>query len=300
MKPRRDAFPIRTIGLGASFREDFFHRVLEASWLTFFAGVAGGFVVVNAFFAALYLLQPGSIANARTGSFADAFFFSVQTMGTIGYGVLAPATVYAQVVVSVEALTQLLVFAVVAGMTYAKFAMPRARVMFSAKMVIGRREGARHLMFRMANARHNTIVEASLKAVLLLDTVTREGESIRVPHPIVLVRDTNAFFRLSWTASHVIDEKSPFFGENAIEELARRNPLLLLSLTGLDETITQAVHARHFYSFDDLVVGARFADIISTDADKKTRIIDYTKFDDVVLESSIPSTREGSRGASSA
>jgi inward rectifier potassium channel len=277
-----DLFAVRAVGLRTAMHEDLYHRVLTMPWSAFFAMVALAFVLANTVFATLYVLQPGSIAGSN-GSFGDAFFFSVQTMGTIGYGVFSPATFYAQVIVTLEALTGLLGLAIATGITFAKFARPSARVMFTSRAVIGKRNGQPCLMFRMANARHNTIVEASLKVLVLIDTVTTEGERLRVPTVLPLLRSDNAFFRLSWTAIHVIDEASPFFGPDAKARLAERNALVLLTLSGLDETIAQAVHARYTYELDDLVWGARFSDIISVEPDG-TRVIDYSKFHDVVEE----------------
>jgi len=263
--------------------EDLYHRVLVAPWWLFFLGAGVAYFAANALFAVLYLLQPGSITGARAGSFPDAFFFSVQTMGTIGFGVYAPATTYANLMVTLESLVGLLSLAIMTGITFAKFARPTSRVMFTNKAVIGRRDGERYLMFRMANARHNTITEASLKAVLLMDIVTREGERMRTPVSLPLVRESNPFFRLSWTASHRIDEKSPFYEPGAIARLKEKNALILLTLTGLDETIAATIHARQNYGLEDIVENARFADIISVDPDT-TRVIDYTKMHDVVPE----------------
>lgn len=296
---KSDIFEVRAVGHRTRLHEDVYHRVLTTSWPVFFLLIVGAFITANAIFATLYLLQPGSIAGARPGSFPDAFFFSVQTMGTIGYGVFAPATAYAQVIVTFEAVTGLIGVALATGVTFAKFARPTARIVFSARAVIGQRNGKPCLMFRMANARMNTIVEASLKVLVLLDVVTSEGERMRVPTPLKLVRDENPFFRLSWTAIHEIDEKSPFHGEGALERLRERNSIIMLVLSGLDETIAQTVHARQAYTPDEVVAGARFADIISVEADG-TRVIDYTKFHDVLMEadgSVVHFSEDGERSA---
>jgi inward rectifier potassium channel len=285
-KPSGSLFAVRAVGLRTGLHEDLYHRVLTMPWSAFFGMVALAFGLANALFATLYILQPGSIAGSD-GSFGDAFFFSVQTMGTIGYGVFSPATTYAQFIVTLEALTGLVGLAIATGITFAKFARPSARVMFTSRAVIGPRNGKPCLLFRMANARHNTIVEASLKVLVLIDTVTAEGERLRIPTPLPLVRSENAFFRLSWTAIHEIDEKSPFYGPDAKARLTDKNALVLLTLSGLDETIAQAVHARYTYGLDEIVWGARFADIISVDPDG-TRVIDYSKFHDVVEEPSSP------------
>lgn len=138
-------------------------------------------------------------------------------------------------------------------------------------------------MVRMANARHNNVVEAQVRLVLLVDHVTTEGERLRVPRILPVVRDTNPFFRLTWTVSHPIDESSPFYGDDAMDRLRDKNALLLVSLTGLDETIAQQVHARYTYELEEIVWGARFADVLSVD-EHGARVIDYGKFDEVVVE----------------
>ncbi len=278
-----DLIKVRVLGHSTPLHEDLYHRVLVMRWPWFFACAALLFLGENALFAGLYLLQPGCIAGAEPGSFADAFFFSVQTLGTIGYGVFSPRTAYAQLVVTLEALSGMLSLAIATGLTFAKFSRPTARLLFTSRAVIGTRNGKRCLMFRMANARHNTITEASLRAMVLVDEVTAEGERLRVPVRLALVRDTHHFFRLTWTASHEIDEASPFFGPDALERLRARHALIMLSLSGLDDTLSQTVQARYMYDVDDVVVGARFADVLTLAPDG-TRVLDYGAFHDVVME----------------
>jgi inward rectifier potassium channel len=269
------------VGQARAWHEDIYHWILTRTWPQFFAFVFLAFLGLNTLFACLYLLQTGSIANARPGSFEDMFFFSVQTLATIGYGGMTPATRYGHVIVTMEALTGIVSVALMTGITFAKFSRPLARILFSEKMVIAPRDGVPHLMFRMANWRHNQVVEAQLRLVLLVTEVTREGDSLRRPQEIPLVRDKNPMFALTWVAMHAIDETSPFHGEDAIERLRARKGEMFLTVTGYDETIMQTIHARRAYSLDDIVKNARFADIISVEEDG-TRKLDYTRFHEVV------------------
>jgi inward rectifier potassium channel len=255
--------------------------VLTRSWWEFVALVGGSFVLANAFFGFLYSLQPGSIANARSGSFEDAFFFSVQTMATIGYGGMAPATLYGHLLVTCEAIVAMLGVAVVTGVTFAKFAKPTARVLFADKIVLGPRDGIPHLMFRMANWRRNTILEAQLHVILLLEEISQEGHVMRRPMDLPLVRDRNSLFVMTWTAMHRIDESSPFYGPDALEKLRKRKAEIFLSVMGVDETFAQTVHARRGYKLSDIVMNAHFADVLSIDEDG-TRLIDYRSFHEVV------------------
>jgi len=280
--PRGMAFTrVRAVGTAYAPHKDLYHFVLARSWPEFFVLVAVGFLLVNTIFAALYLVQPGSIANARPGSFEDAFYFSVQTLATIGYGGMTPVTRYAHIVVTFEAFMGVLAVALITGITFTRFARPSVRVLFSNRVVLAPRNGVPHLMFRMANWRRNRIVEARLGVVLLVTEVTREGEILRRQIDLPLVRDRTGVFFLTWTAMHRIDESSPFHGPNALERLRATQAELFLALTGLDETIGQTIHARRQYSLNDIVTNVRFADVMSDEPDG-TRVIDYSRFHDVV------------------
>jgi inward rectifier potassium channel len=272
---------VKAIGVERAFSKDLYHFVLGRSWPQFFLLVALVFVVTNMLFAWLFLAEPGAIANVRPGSFEDAFYFSVQTLATIGYGGMYPASRYGHLIVAVEAIVGILMVALITGITFTRFARPAARVLFSDKVVITPRDGVPHVMFRMANWRRNRIVEARLGVTLLVTERTREGETMRRQIDLTLLRDkTNVFF-LTWSAMHLVDERSPFFGPDALERLRAQQAEIYLALTGLDETIGQTIHVRKQYMLDDVVPNARFADVLSTHPDGR-RVIDYRKFHDVV------------------
>ena len=285
--PRRRDEPsvptIRAIGRPWEPQKDIYHFLLRRSWTGFFVVVTAGFLLANAFFATLYVLEPGGIQNARPGSFEDAFFFSVQTIATIGYGGMAPGTFYTHVIVTIEALVGILSVALVTGITFTKFSRPTARVVFSERMVVANRNGVPHLMFRLANWRHNQVLEAQLRLVLLLTEVTAEGDSLRRPQELTLVRDRNPLFSLTWVAMHRIDESSPFFGPGALDTLRAQKAQLFVTLYGVDETVGQNIHARHRYGLDDIVWGGRFRDLLM-DLDDGTRQLDYRVFHEIDLE----------------
>jgi inward rectifier potassium channel len=272
---------IRTYGQHVSLFEDLYHKVLGIPWWHFFAYVTATWIGINLVFAALYASEPGCVSGAAPGSLEDGFYFSVQTFATIGYGAMAPATRYGHVVVVVEALVGTLGIALATGVTFAKFARPTARVLFGEKAVINLRNGVPHLAFRLANWRGNMVVEGQLRVFLLLLEKTAEGETIRIPMELPLVRDRTALFALSWMPMHRIDERSPFHGgPRALERLRERRAELFLAFTGVDETLAQQIHARHSYRLDDIVYNARFADVLTIDHDG-TRHIDYSGFHDI-------------------
>ena len=274
-----DPSTLRSLGRDGSFNverrgartTDVYHHLVVTSWPRFLALTAAGYLVANALFALLYLAGAECIAGALPGSFIDAFFFSVQTMATIGYGTMAPATTYAHVLVTVEALFGLLGVAMASGLMFAKFSRPTARVVFSNVAVVNTRDGTPHLVFRVANLRENQIVEASMTVTALLTETSSEGETMRRFYELKLSRSRNPAMALSWTVMHPIDDQSPFHHQT-VEALRAQGIELLASLVGLDGTFSQTIHARHSYTTDEIVWNARFVDIISVQPDGKRRI----------------------------
>ena len=280
---RRGAFgtgrDVVSVGLDEGRWRDAYHRLLTMPWHRFFALVLVGYLFVNGCFALGYYGLGDAIENAVPGSFLDVFFFSVQTLATIGYGKMAPHTLGANVLVTLEALLGMIGLAVTTGLVFARFSRPTARVLFSRVAVVTRWEGTPSLMFRMANARGNQIVEARLKLTLIRSETTAEGQSVRRLHDLRLLRSEHAAFALTWTAIHPIDAASPLRGADA-ESLRASMAEFVVSLTGIDEGLSQTIHARHGYRPEDLRFGVRFADIL-TDVQGESRI-DYTRFHDVV------------------
>jgi inward rectifier potassium channel len=248
------------------------------SW-ALIAVLAAGWLGVNLLFGWLYFLDLPGIANARPGSFADAFFFSVQTLGTIGYGNLAPTSLYVHGVVTAEAFAGLLGLAVAAGLIFARFSRPTARVLFSRCAVVTTFEGVPTLMFRAANERANQILEAEVTINLTQERVSREGELMRRFEELRLTRSRSPLFALSWTVMHPIDEASPFRHVTP-DSLAESRAEIMVVLGGVDESLSQRIYARHIYRADDIVWNARFVDILEF-AETGERILDFSRFHDV-------------------
>ena len=257
---------------------DLYIYLVRCSWPTLLFLAASAFFLSNAVFALAYLIN-GGIENARPGSFSDVYFFSVETMATIGYGKMAPVSFLAHLMMSFEALTGLLGFAVVTGLVFAKFSRPSARVRFSKYAVIAIRDGVPSLMFRMVNERANQIVEAQMHASMARMERTLEGESVRRFYDLELQRSRNTIFSFSWTAVHPIVPGSPFYGASP-QSLTESLAWVVVSLTGLDETLSQTVHARQYYGDEDILWGARLADILVRMPDGGFAL-DMSKYDEV-------------------
>ncbi|MDX2257190.1 MAG: ion channel [Pseudanabaenaceae cyanobacterium bins.39] len=265
-----------------SYWRDPYHLMLIIPWSGFFVIVILFDILLNGIFALLYLLEPSAIGGAETVGFLEAFFFSVQTLASIGYGVMHPATLYANLIVTLESITSLMLFAVITGIAFARFAKSTTRVMFSRVATIHSYNGRLTLTLRTANERRNNILEAQVRVYLLRDEVTEEGQFMRRLHELSLVRDRSPMFLLSWVIMHEIDERSPLFGMTR-ESLERSHAQILVSLTGIDETVEGTIHARHMYSPQDILFNHRFADVILVGSNGD-RYIDYTHFHDTIAD----------------
>ena len=259
---------------------DSYHWLLTLSWAKFLTLVCLLYILSNSLFASVYLLGGNCIEKARPGSFGDAFFFSIQTMATIGYGAMYPKTVYANVVVTIEVFLGLVGAAMVTGLAFARFSLPTARVLFSKVAVITPFNGAPTLMFRATNERSSLIVEAQIRVTLIQNQITREGQIMRRFYDLKLLREQTPIFALSWTVMHPIDETSPLYNLTP-EILAEEEIELIVTLTGLDEMVSQTIHARHSFTAREILWNMRFVDIFSRAPDGR-RLIDYTRFHDVV------------------
>jgi inward rectifier potassium channel len=259
---------------------DFYHNILIASWPVFFAQLAGAFIVVNLIFATLYTIDRGGIANARPGSFTDAFFFSVQTLGTLGYGVMAPRTLYTNLLVTVESFSGILTIALFTGIIFARFSRPFARVVFSKVAVVAPFDGVPTLMFRAANQRGEAIMDASIVVTLARQHTTLEGVTMRRFQELKLMRSNNSLFALSWTVMHPIDRESPLYGLTP-EDMDAQDMEIIVMLNGLDEILADRIYARHAYWADEIVWNRRFVDVISV-TPAGHRMVDLTQFHDTI------------------
>jgi inward rectifier potassium channel len=264
------------IGVRTRDWRDAYHVILALNWSQFFLLIVLVYVALNLIFASIYQLQPGAVANTTRG-YLDYLFFSIETLSTVGYGYMYPVTIYAHIVASVEIFIGLLSVALVTGLMFARFSRPRARILFSKVAVVGRFDGNPALMVRVANERHNPILEADVSMTLIRVETTSDGEKFRRQHDLRLMRHHSAAFALSWTIIHPITAESPIHGFTH-EEMIKSDLLIAVSVTGLDEILEQTVHARGEYNADSILCDRRFVDILIP-SDGHT-ILDLTRFHD--------------------
>ncbi len=265
-----------THGLKRRAWRDIYHYCMTVGWLQLLASWAAVFTAFNLLFAAFYALAPGSVANVNPPGYLGAFFFSIETLATVGYGDMHPATAYGHLVAGAEIFLGMTLVALVTGVIFARFSRPTAKVLFADVGVVRPMDGRTVLMFRTANARQNIVMEAQAQLRLIHDVETAEGERFRRVEDLPLVRNAHPLFVLGWNLMHVIDEASPLNGETP-ETLAGRRASFALTLSGTDETTGQILMARHSYAAADIRWGHIYRDIVSVSDDDADHL-DYRRF----------------------
>ena len=265
-------------GLEHGFWKDFYHNAMTASWPGFFGTIAIIFLALNFVFATFYALGDDPIANTKSGSFYDLFFFSVETSSTVGYGDMHPQTFYGHVVATVEGFIAVVLIAMMTGLTFARFSRPRARLVFARNPVVADHEGKPTLIFRLANERNAFISEATAKLWMLGASVSMEGRRYVGFQPLRLTKSENPALALSWTLFHPIEADSPLYGV-AMDELVVSEINFVLVITGYDDTSAQTVHVRNTFAARDVRPGHEFVDIHSLD-ENGTRRVNYARIHD--------------------
>jgi len=258
---RRTPDQVQVVGKSRTPWSDAYHQILRAPWWMDLLGVAVLFLVINLIFAFAYRAV-GGIEHARSDSLADHFFFSVQTMGTIGYGVLYPKSQAAEALVTTEVIVGVSLLALLTGILFAKFSVPRARMRFAEWATISPVNGVPTLMFRLGNERASSVIEATVRVVMIHTEITAEGVLYYRLRDLPLLRERSPALARSWTVMHPIDAASPLRGATP-ESLAQDEVEFTLTVIGIDETSAQNMSARHSYDHSQVLWGMRHADMLS-------------------------------------
>jgi len=272
---RLGSYEFKKQGVSRFDLRDPYHLAVALTWPQFLAALLALYLSVNVVFAALFWLVPGSVANARPDSFADAFFFSIETLATVGYGEMYPATLYGHVVASAEIVCGLGFTAILTGLTFVRFSRPRAKLVFAANPVVAMHNGKPTLMVRIGNGRAGVLADAAAKLNVLLSETTAEGKLFRRAQELRLERAHIPLFPLDWTLMHVLDERSPLHGYDmarAIEADAR----VFVTLEARDPTLATSVHEIRTYMPEDIRFGMRYTDAV-TIAEDGTPVADLTR-----------------------
>ena len=279
-KTKKNLIRGSTIEVTSNSRVDLYHSVVSMGWTAYFSVFAAAFFLINATFGCLYYLGDNAIGGLNGASYWEYFFFSVQTLATIGYGNKFPQTLYADVLVTIEAMVGLLGLGVFAAIAFARLSIPRSRIIFSNTAVIADFEGVPTLMIRVANERKNTIIGAEIALSLFMRETSPEGLSIRRIYDLALIRSRHPMLSLTWLIFHPIVKGSPLFGQTE-ESLLDSDIALVATINGLDETISQTVHANYAYRCTDIRWRHRFKDMFTEDPFTGQSSIDLHRIDDI-------------------
>ena len=281
---------LHIIADGVSHRvlTDLYHRLIAGHWLALFGFVTAVHLAINLAFAGGYgFCGEGAIDQIGGGDLLGRFFFSVQTLSTIGYGSFAPLNRCANLLVTAEAVVSLGFAALVTGLVFGKFSRPTSRLIFSDKVLLSRWDGADVLMLRLGNARANELVAAAVEICAIIPVTTDEGHTLSQLVDLRLRRNTSPLFQMSWLLLHPLDEQSPLRGYT-VERIVEDNVRLIVSVTAHDGSLGQTVYARYIYGPKDFHSRRRFVDVIEPLGDRRFRV-NYRRFHDTeTLSDSTP------------
>jgi inward rectifier potassium channel len=296
-KPRRQPRPI-TFGraefgvskLGAQRFDlrDPYHLAVSLSWPGFAAAMLTCWLAINLGFAALYALGPGAVANTASGSFADMFFFSIETLATVGYGVMAPATPYGHIVSAAEIVIGMAFTAIFTGLLFVRFSRPKAKIIASDTAVVTLHNGQPTLMVRIVNGRLTIMSSASVRLFVLLAGQSAEGVAFRRVHDLHLLQSHLPLFIMPWTVMHVIDEDSPLHGYDAAT-LIQIQARIFLTIEARDHALSALVQDMRDYPAEHIRFGMRFADAVTLD-DTGRATADLTRISLLEPDNSPPNT----------
>jgi inward rectifier potassium channel len=256
-----------------------YHSLITMSWRKFWAIVFTGYLIANLLFATIYFFLGRDVLDGRSGDtnfdrFMDAFFFSAQTISTVGYGHISPRGMVANSVAALESMVGLLAFALATGLLYGRFSRPSAKILYSDKVLIAPYRDGFGLMFRLANLRRNILIDLEMEVVFGYNDEVN-GKVIRKFFQLDLERKYVSILTLNWTVVHPLDENSPL-KDMTQEELETRQASLSVILKTFDDTFSQTVHSRTSYIYSDVVWGAKFVPVFHRDEDGQA-ILDMSK-----------------------
>jgi len=257
---------------------DTYHLILTLTWPGFAGLIFGIYLLINLVFAALYMLDAHAVAEMSPGSFADAFFFSVETLATVGYGHMYPESFYGHLITMLEIMVGMFGLAVITGLIFVRFSRPTARMHFSKVAVIAPFDGVPNLMIRVANLRHQAMVEPEFRMLLLRSTVTAEGEDVRRFRSLKLEFDRLIMFPVVLTVRHRIDETSPLFGMTP-EDFQQQDIRIVASIVGVDAVIVAPVQSFGDYNHDQIEWNRRFVEIYDQN-EEGDWTVDYARIDE--------------------
>jgi inward rectifier potassium channel len=271
---------VKRKGLSLFNTADNYHTLIKMSWGRFWLIILSGYLVTNLFFATIYVLIGtdslyGGESNDDIGRFLDAFFFSAQTISTVGYGHISPRGVVANSIAAIESMLGLLAFALATGLLYGRFSKPSAKIVYSSQMLVSPyNEAGKGLMFRISNLRRNVLIDLDVEVIFSYNEMVGD-KAVRKFFPLELERNKVSILTLNWTIVHPLDENSPL-ADITPDDLEKTQASFSVLLKAFDDTFSQTVHSRTAYQYSDMVWGAKFIQMFNRDNDGRI-VLDMSK-----------------------
>ncbi len=288
----KDGTPnVRRIGLPFFNTANNYHTLITMSWTKFWLMVISGYVIINILFSFIYIsCGPGSLDGGTVGStpfhhFLDAFFFSAQTISTVGYGHIYPKGIFSNSVAALESMMGLLAFALATGLLYGRFSRPSAQIVYSKHMLVAPYlENSKGIMFRLANLRRNMLIDLEIEIIFSFNE-TVDGKTMRRFYPLDVERRKVSILTMNWTIVHPLDENSPL-RDMTKEDLETTEAGFAILLRAFDDTFSQTVHSRTAYQYNEIVWGAKFKPVFARDDDGRI-VLDLSKISDHELVAAV-------------
>jgi len=279
---------LEKVGVRAFDFSDPYHLALTMSWPQFFIGLFLSYTFINSCFAWLYFIAPNSVSNMQPGSFADAFFFSIETLATVGYGNMAPISLYSHTVAALEVFVGMLLTATMTGLVFVRFSKPKAKLLFANQAVVTRQSGMPLLMIRIGNGRMNALNDANVRLTTLIGTQAADGQRFRTMVDLPLTRSNMPFFPMTWTLIHELNDESPLakLRELDQESLKTHEIRLLVSVTAHDPALGDQVYANHAYGAEQIALNQHYADAITANDETHT-VADMRKISDLLPDTNM-------------
>jgi inward rectifier potassium channel len=272
---RLGSYEFKKKGVSRFDLRDPYHLAIALTWPQFLVSLLVFYLLMNAVFAILFWLVPGSVGHARPQSFLDLFFFSIETVSTVGYGEMYPATLYGHVIASTEIVCGLAFTAILTGLTFVRFSRPRAKLVFAANPVIAMHNDKPTLMVRIGNGRAAILTDATARLNVLLSEIGVDGEVFHRAQELRLERAHLPIFPLFWTLMHVLDERSALHGYDATRAI-EADAQVFVTIEARDPMLSTTVHDLRNYSASEIRFGMRYADAVTTAKDG-TPVLDLTR-----------------------
>jgi inward rectifier potassium channel len=257
----REEFGLSKLGVRRFDLRDPYHLAVSLPWPGFVVAMLSCWLAINLVFALLYNLSPGDIANTAPGSFSDLFFFSIETLATVGYGVMAPASLYGHIVSAAEIVTGMAFTAIVTGLMFVRFSRPKAKIVAADDAVVTTHNGRPALMLRIVNGRVTVMSSATVRLFVLMAGAAAEGPFVRRIQELHLLQSHLPLFIMPWTLVHVMDEGSPLHGHDA-EALRQSDARLFLTIEARDHALSSLVQDMKDYPAERIRFGMHFADMV--------------------------------------